>query len=68
MKPWLNTSGCASWFVWPDEDFPRTSTQKPRSNVIQQVVQARLGTTLGDWVFSEAVSRFNLARDWRSHD
>jgi long-chain acyl-CoA synthetase len=34
------------WFVWPDEDFPRTSTQKPRSNVIQQVVQARLGTTL----------------------
>ena len=31
------------WFVWPDEDFPRTSTQKPRTNVIQQVVQSRLG-------------------------
>jgi long-chain acyl-CoA synthetase len=34
------------WFVWPGEDFPRTSTQKPRSNLIQQVVQASLGTTL----------------------
>src|SRR3984957_7916960 len=33
------------WFVWPDDDFPRTSTQKPRSSVIQQVVKARLGTT-----------------------
>jgi long-chain acyl-CoA synthetase len=29
-----------SWFLWPEKDFPRTSTQKPRSNVIQQVVQA----------------------------
>jgi long-chain acyl-CoA synthetase len=37
-----------NWFVWPDEDFPRTSTQKPRSNVIQQVVQARLGTKPAD--------------------
>jgi len=36
-----------NWLVWPDEDFPRTSTQKPRSNVIQQVVEARLGTKLG---------------------
>jgi long-chain acyl-CoA synthetase len=32
-----------NWFLWADEDFPRTSTQKPRTNVIQQVVQARLG-------------------------
>jgi long-chain acyl-CoA synthetase len=31
------------WFVWLDEDFPRTSTQKPRTNLIQQVVQSRLG-------------------------
>ena len=31
-----------TWFVWPDEDFPRTSTQKPRSNVIQQVVVSTL--------------------------
>jgi len=33
-----------TWFVWPEEDFPRTSTQKPRTSTIQQVVQARLRT------------------------
>jgi long-chain acyl-CoA synthetase len=33
-----------SWFVWPEEDFPRTSTQKPRINLIQQTVQAELKT------------------------
>src|SRR5580693_4882903 len=27
------------WFEWPQEDFPRTSTQKPRKNLIQEVVQ-----------------------------
>ncbi|MCU1296101.1 MAG: AMP-dependent synthetase and ligase [Acidobacteriaceae bacterium] len=32
-----------TWFVWPDEDFPRTSTQKPRRNVIQEVVLAQSG-------------------------
>ena len=32
-----------NWFVWPEDDFPRTSTQKPRTNAILQVVQARLG-------------------------
>ena len=26
------------WLVWPEEDFPRTSTQKPRTNEIRQVV------------------------------
>jgi len=26
------------WFVWPDKDFPRTSTQKPRTNEIRQAV------------------------------
>ncbi len=34
--------------VWPEEDFPRTSTQKPRTNVIQEVVQAQLGAKAGD--------------------
>jgi long-chain acyl-CoA synthetase len=24
------------WMVWPEEDFPRTSTQKPRRNVIAE--------------------------------
>ena len=32
-----------NWFVWQEDDFPRTSTQKPRTNAILQVVQARLG-------------------------
>jgi long-chain acyl-CoA synthetase len=31
------------WFVWPEEDFPRTSTQKPRAGVIQEYVEAQLG-------------------------
>ncbi len=30
------------WFVWPEDDFPRTSTHKPKLNVIQEVVVARL--------------------------
>jgi long-chain acyl-CoA synthetase len=30
------------WYVWPEQDFPRTSTQKPRINTIRQVVQAAL--------------------------
>lgn len=33
-----------AWFVWPEEDFPRTSTQKPRMSVILQSVQANLGS------------------------
>jgi long-chain acyl-CoA synthetase len=32
-----------SWFVWPEQDFPRTSTQKPRRNEIEQVVKNHLG-------------------------
>jgi long-chain acyl-CoA synthetase len=27
------------WFEWPQEDFPRTSTQKPRKNLIQEAAQ-----------------------------
>ena len=30
------------WVVWPEEDFPRTSTQKPLRSVIQQGVQSQL--------------------------
>ncbi len=29
-----------TWFVWPDEDFPRSSTQKPRRNLIRDAVEA----------------------------
>jgi long-chain acyl-CoA synthetase len=31
-----------SWFVWPDEDFPRSATQKPRRNLIRDSVEAGL--------------------------
>lgn len=31
-----------TWFVWPEDDFPRTSTQKPRRNVIHEAVEAGL--------------------------
>jgi long-chain acyl-CoA synthetase len=61
-----------SWFLWPEEDFPRTSTQKPRTNVIQQVAQARLqakpaeGTAASP--LAELVSRIatHPAGEWRA--
>ncbi|MBZ5655591.1 MAG: AMP-binding protein [Acidobacteriia bacterium] len=37
-----------TWFVWPEEDFPRTSTQKPRRNVIQQAVEVGLRDRTGE--------------------
>jgi len=30
------------WLVWPDDDFPRTSTRKPRALAIQEFVQTQL--------------------------
>jgi long-chain acyl-CoA synthetase len=32
------------WIEWPQEDFPRTSTQKPRRNLIREVAQAQILT------------------------
>lgn len=37
-----------SWFVWPEEDFPRTSTSKPRRNVIRDAVIASLRGGAGE--------------------
>ncbi len=31
-----------AWFVWPDADFPRGSTEKPRRNAIRDAVAASL--------------------------
>lgn len=31
------------WMEWPGEDFPRTSTQKPKRNVIAEAVRRQLG-------------------------
>ena len=30
------------WMVWPEEDFPRTSTQKPRRNLVAEVVRVKM--------------------------
>jgi len=32
-----------TWFVWPEKDFPRTSTGKPRRNMIRDAMQAQPG-------------------------
>lgn len=32
------------WHVWPEEDFPRTPTQKPRLAEIQRATEAALGS------------------------
>ncbi len=29
------------WLVWPDQDFPRTPTQKPKLNAIQEAVRTQ---------------------------
>ncbi|MGE5114689.1 MAG: AMP-binding protein [Acidobacteriaceae bacterium] len=31
------------WLVWPDEDFPRTSTQKPKIGEIEAYARAKFG-------------------------
>jgi long-chain acyl-CoA synthetase len=31
-----------NWFVWPEEDFPRSATLKPRRNLIRDAVEAGL--------------------------
>lgn len=36
------------WFVWPEEDFPRSSTQKPRRNeILERVLQRQLPKSAG---------------------
>ncbi len=37
-----------SWLIWPDEDFPRTSTGKPRHNAIRELVAARESSAAAD--------------------
>jgi long-chain acyl-CoA synthetase len=49
-----------TWFVWPEQDFPRTSTQKPRRNLIREVVLAQLDrkkSTAGASPLSELIER-----------
>src|SRR5208337_433319 len=32
------------WLVWPEEDFPRTPTQKPKTSIIQQTAQQKFSS------------------------
>jgi long-chain acyl-CoA synthetase len=47
------------WFLWPEQDFPRTSTQKPRTNAIRERVLAGqtrpLGTVGGSGDLAELI-------------
>ncbi len=36
------------WFLWPDDDFPRTTTGKPRRNVIRDTVAASISESPGN--------------------
>ena len=49
------------WLVWPEQDFPRTPTQKPRTNVIQQFAQQKLasgdGSAVAQGSLAELISR-----------
>ena len=50
------------WVQWPQEDFPRTSTQKPRRNVIaefasRQILQTGAGDVTNDSPVIELIGR-----------
>ncbi|HET8889716.1 MAG TPA: AMP-binding protein [Candidatus Angelobacter sp.] len=36
------------WFVWPDDDFPRTSTQKPRLELIRRAAETQVNGSGAD--------------------
>ncbi len=50
-----------SWMVWPDDDFPRTSTQKPRTQAIREAVLAqpdsKASLTSGPGSLAELIAR-----------
>jgi long-chain acyl-CoA synthetase len=49
------------WVVWPEPDFPRTPTQKPRTNVIQSYAEANFEggncATVSQGSLAELISR-----------
>ena len=48
------------WFVWPDDDFPRTSTQKPKMDVILEFAKTHLNGTSSAAVSSATASSGSL--------
>jgi long-chain acyl-CoA synthetase len=50
------------WLIWPDEDFPRTSTQKPKRAEITSIVESMLSgqsTTARPRSVSDLLARFS---------
>ncbi len=49
------------WLVWPEPDFPRTPTQKPRTNLIQAYAEVKFsgaaGATVSQGSLAELISR-----------
>ncbi len=49
------------WLVWPEPDFPRTPTQKPRTNIIQAFAEAKFaggnGAAVSAGSLAELISR-----------
>lgn len=49
------------WLVWPEPDFPRTPTQKPRTNLIQAYAAAKFaggnGAVVSQGSLAELISR-----------
>ena len=48
------------WLVWPEPDFPRTPTQKPRTNLIQSYAEAKFtggGAAVSQGSLAELISR-----------
>ncbi len=45
------------WFVWPDDDFPRTSTQKPKLELIRRAAEAELNGTSADETATDNATR-----------
>jgi long-chain acyl-CoA synthetase len=43
------------WVEWPDEDFPRTATQKPKVGDIEAYAQAKFGTAVTEIGSSSAL-------------
>jgi long-chain acyl-CoA synthetase len=46
------------WVVWPDSDFPRTSTRKPKRNIIQQAALDQLGEKPSQFPTGASLSEF----------
>ncbi len=67
------------WLLWPEQDFPRTPTQKPKTAVIQQAVQQHFasgdgGGSVAQGALAEMIARITgrdvgaLAPDARLDD